>query len=98
MRTQICLQLGSRTGIGQRTTGLQIRQNDGLGRVNDLGRLRHEVDTAKGNHLCVSFRSFITQAQGVAHEVSHFLNFFDLIVVGKNNGIAFTFERKNVFH
>ena len=42
-----------RAGIRQRAAGLQIWQQHGFVRAEDLGGLRHEVNAAKNDHLGV---------------------------------------------
>ena len=55
-------QLFRRTRFGERAAGIEIRQNHTLGRINDLGCFRHEMDATKQDDVRVSFRGLITQA------------------------------------
>ena len=45
-------------GIRQRAAGVQVRQQHGFGRAEDLGGLRHEVDAAENDHLGVGGGGF----------------------------------------
>ena len=48
-----------RAGFRERATGIQIGQNDALGRVNNLCRLGHEMDAAKENDIGIRFRRLV---------------------------------------
>ena len=66
-------QLFRRTRFGERTAGIEVRQNHALGRIDDLGCFCHEMDAAKQDHVGVCFRGLITQAQRVADEIGDVL-------------------------
>ncbi len=55
-------QFFGRTRFGKRTTGFEIGQNHSFGRVNDLRRLRHEMNAAKKNDVGTGLGGLVTQA------------------------------------
>ena len=61
-----------------------------------FGRLGHKVNPAKKNDLGVGFGRLITEPEGIADEIGHFLNFPDLIIVREDDGVAFALQLRNV--
>ena len=55
-------ELFRRTRFRKRTTGLEVRQNHALPRIDDLGGFGHEMNAAEKNHVRVGFRRLIAQA------------------------------------
>ncbi len=86
-----------RTRFRQRTSRLQVGQNDALRRIDDLGRLGHEMNAAKQNDVRIRFRRLITQAQRVADKIGHVLEFRDLVVVGQDNCVSLALQLPQIF-
>ena len=85
-----------RTGFRKRTTGIEIGQNDALGRIDDFRGLGHEVHATEKNNFGVGFRRLITQPERITDEVGYLLNFPHLIIVREDNGVAFAFQFRDI--
>ena len=96
MLIEIGLQFVGWAGIGEGTSGLHIRNDDSLPRTEDLGRLTHEVDPAEDDHVGISLGSFLTQAEGVSHEIGDLLDLLDLVVMRQDYGIPLLLQAENL--
>lgn len=79
------LELGKRlrrTAIRQGTACFQIRQQHQLIGIQNLSRLRHEVNTSKHDHIRIRGCRLLRQTQGIPQIVGHILNISLLIVMG----------------
>ena len=75
---------------------IEIRQEDAFGRVEDFGRLRHEMDAAEEDDFGVGFGGLEAQSQGVADKIGYVLDFRHLVVVRENDGIAFPLQLRDI--
>ena len=80
------------TGVRQRAARVEVRQDDFLVGIQYFGGLRHEMDSAKGDHLGFRFCRLNGEAEGIAHKIRDFLDFFYLIIVRQDNGVSLLFE------
>ena len=76
--------------IGQRTSGLKIRQEHQLGRVEHDGGLCHEVDPAEDDEVGIRALGFSGEVERVPDEVGHILDGAFLVVVGEDHGLPLT--------
>jgi hypothetical protein len=53
------------------------------------------VDPAEGDDVGVGFFGVVGEAEGIADEVSDFLDFARLVVVGEDDGVPFLFEAED---
>ena len=51
------------TVVSEGAAGLKIREHNRLLRAEDLGGLRHEVDTAEGDHIGIGAGGFAGQLE-----------------------------------
>ena len=89
---QKCLELIRRARFGERTAGLQIGENDFLGRVENLGRLGHEMNAAKKDDFGIGLGGLKAQPKRIAHKIGDILNLRDLIVMGQNDALRSRFR------
>ena len=73
-------------------TGVEVGENDGLVRVNNLCGFGHEVNAAKDDDVGRSFRRLLRKAEGIAHIVGDVLDFGDLVIVREDDGVELFFE------
>jgi hypothetical protein len=88
-------ELIGRAGVRKGATGFEVREVNGGRRVDDPGGLSHEVDPTKDYGAGIRLGRLVGEAKGVSHKVSHALDGFDLIIVGKDDCIVLLFEIKN---
>ena len=82
----------ARTAVGERTTGLHVRHQDDAFGVQNLGRLRHEVNTGEQDHVGSCALCGLRELKRVADEIGQLLNFAFLVIVGEQDGVALAFE------
>ena len=95
MLAQVSRQLVRRAGIAERATGIQVGYDDCFRRVDDLGGLAHEMDTAKGDDIRLGLGRAVTQTERVADMVGQFLDLRDLVVVRQNDRVALLLEAQD---
>ena len=85
--------VGGGNGSGERTTGIGIGDQHGLGRGEDLGRLRHEMDAGLDDHLASVLAALARQLERVADEIRHAVEDFRRhVVVRENDGVLFPLQ------
>jgi len=77
-----------RTTLFKRTSGIFVWKDDRFAWIDDLGRFRHEMDAAEGDHGGIGVPSFVGEPERIAHIVGHILDLLDLVVVGENDRVA----------
>ena len=76
-------------GVGQRTAGREVRDQHGLFRVQQLGRLGHEVHAGQHDDVGIDLGGFARQQQAVADDVGDAVeDFRRLVVVREDDGVA----------
>ncbi len=60
-----------RDGIGQRTTGPHIGNQNSLRRIEQLGGFRHEMHARQNDDIGIDVHGLASQRQTVAHDISH---------------------------
>lgn len=80
------------TGVGQRATRFQIRDQDLAGKIDDLGWFGHKMYPAKKQNFCIGFGGFSGQLQAVTHIVCRPLYFRSMVVIDLNHGIFCAFR------
>jgi hypothetical protein len=88
-------QLGAGAALLEGAAGIGVGQDDDLTGIDDLGGFRHEMDAAEGDDIGVGLFGFVGQAEGVADEISDFLDVAGLVIVGQDEGIALFFEAQD---
>ena len=80
-------------GVGQRTARREIGDQHGLFRVQQLGRLGHEVHAGQHDDVGIDLGGFARQQQAVAHDVGDAVeDFRRLIVVREDDGVTRSLE------
>ena len=82
----------ARRRIRQRTTRLQIRQYHFLPGIQDLGRLRHEMNPRKHDQVSRRLLRLLSQPKTIADIVSHILDIRLLIIMCEHNRIFFPLQ------
>src|SRR5207247_9081184 len=77
----------------RRAARLEVWDQHGLVRRQDLLGLGHEVDAAEHDRLGVRSGRLPRQAERIADEVGHVLPLGNLIVVGEDDGVPLARER-----
>lgn len=90
------LELGGRTGVGQRAARPGVRHKHRLFRTENLGRLPHEMHSAEHNHPVGKITGLAGQRKRVAHHIGQILNLAVGIVMGHDGGVAFLLEALNL--
>lgn len=85
-----------RATVRQGATGVEVRQQNQLFRVEDFGRFRHEVHAAKDDDVRLCLSSLLSERQAVAHKVRAVLYFALLIIVRQDNRIQLAFQLFNL--
>ena len=80
-------------GVRQGAASLQVRQQHGLLRAEDLGDLGHEVHPTEDDDVRIGGGRLPGEFQRVADEISDVLDLRLLVVVGQDHGIALPFQR-----
>ena len=93
---QEALESRGRTALFQGASSVLVRENHGLGRIQDLCRFCHEVNATEGNHVSIGFLRVIGETQRVSNKISDVLDHADLVVVGKDHRISLRLETKNL--
>ena len=86
------LELVRRAAIREGATGFEVRDHDGLVRIQQLRRLGHEVDATERDHVAVGALGGLRQGQRVADDVGEILNLGFLVVVGQQESAALPFQ------
>ena len=89
-------ELVRRARIFKTASRIQIRQNHDFFRAEDLGRIRHELHTAKRDDIGIGGRRLARQFQRIAHEIGQILNFRLLVVMRQNDRVAFLAQAVNL--
>ena len=84
--------------IGQGAAGIEIRQHHCLLGAEDLGGLRHEMNTAERDHIGVGAGRLAGQLERVTNEISDVLNFRLLVVVRQHHGVALLLQPLDRLH
>ena len=94
--------LGVQSIVKHPAASFHIGQQGDFVRGQDIGGFGHEADAAEHDDVGVGFGGLLGQGKGIPAEIGYFLDFFRLVHVGQNNGVAFFFETgngiKNIFH
>ena len=72
--------------LRQRAAGVEVGDQDGLGRAQHRRRLGHEVHAAEDDRLAVGGRRPAREPERVADVVGHVLDLGELVVVGEDHG------------
>ncbi len=80
-------QIGSGAGVGERATGIQIRKENLLVGIEDLGGLSHEVDAGENDDVGIRLRRLPCQSKRVAYIISNVLDVRLLVVMRQQDGI-----------
>ena len=83
-----CAQLVDGDRVGERAAGAGVRDEHGLVRREDLGRLRHEVHTTEDDRRGRRLRGDPGQGQRVARVVGDVLDLGQLVVVRQQHRVA----------
>ncbi len=65
-------------------------------RIENRGRLRHEVDAAEDDDIGVSSGGFLAQLQRIADEVGDVLHLAALVVMGEDDGVLLLFKLQDL--
>ena len=79
-------------GVGERTTGVDVGEENGARGVNDFGGLGHEVDAAEENDVGLGGLRLIGEAEGIADVIGDLLDGLDLVIVREDDGVALAFQ------
>ena len=71
---------------------MRLGTDDDLGRVEYLGCLSHERDSAENDDFRICFGCLDGQPEGISYEVSYILNFGQTVVVHEYYGVALLLE------
>jgi hypothetical protein len=91
-------ELIGRARVGQRTARIQIRQNNLLGWVENLGRLGHEMDAGEYDNVSFGIRCLPGEPERVSDIVRQVLDLRLLIVVGEENSVLLAFQATDLSH
>ncbi len=75
-----------------RAIAFEVRDHDGLVRIQQLRRLGHEVDATERDHVAVGALGGLRQGQRVADDVGEILNLGFLVVVSQQESAALPFQ------
>src|SRR6266508_199563 len=89
-------QLVGRDRRCERTAGVEVGNEHGLVRREDLRGLGHEVDAAEDDRVGIGRGRLAGQAERVAHEVRDVLYIRHLVVVREDHGTALLRERTHL--
>jgi hypothetical protein len=81
-------ELLGRAGVFKAAAGIHVWQHHDLFGAEDLGRVGHELDSAKRDHIRVGIGRHLAQLQTVADEIRQILNVRCLVVMRQDNRIA----------
>ena len=76
----------------ERAARLEVGENDDALGVQNLGRLRHEVNAREANHVGLRFRGGLGELQGITDQIGDVLDIALLVVVRENDRVALFFE------
>ena len=87
------LDLGASNGVGEATTRKRTRNQNILGRIQNLGGFAHKAHGREHDRLCAHLGGVLTQLEAVAIVVGNAQDDFGgHIAVGENHGVAFLLE------
>ena len=86
------LELVGRAAVLEAAAGVHVGQDDDLFRRQDLRRLGHEADAAKGDHLGVGRGRLARQVEAVADEIGEVLDFGLLVIMGEDDRVALALQ------
>ena len=90
-------ELRARDHVRHRAAGRGVGDEHGLARVEDGGRLGHEVDAAEHDHVRLHRGGLARELERVAREVCDVLHLVALVVVGEDDGVAGLFQLRDLF-
>ena len=73
--------------LGQGARGLHVGQQYLAARVEDFGRLGHEMDATEDDDVGLGALGFLRQCQAIAHIVGELLYFVPLVVMPQDDGV-----------
>ena len=85
-------ELVRRTAVLEAATGVHVGQDYRLLGRQDLRRLGHEADAAKGDHLGIRLSGLARQIETVADEVREVLDFGLLVIMREDYGVALALQ------
>ena len=53
------------------------------------------MNSRKNNHVSLGLRCLLGETKRVAHKIGHVLDFRNLVIVGKDDGVELLFEHKD---
>jgi hypothetical protein len=83
--------------LGQRTPGVQIGQENLLGRVHNLGRFGHEMNAAEKDDVGLRRLRLIGKSERITYVIRDLLDLLHLVIVRENDGILLLLQRQYVF-
>src|ERR1019366_3686170 len=81
-----------RAAIGQRTACIQVREQDKLAWIQNLGRLGHEQHSGKDDYIRLGCRGLLGELQAVAYKIRQVLNLRILVIMRQDDGIHLALE------
>ena len=90
-------QILHRTAIHQAAPGVLIRHHHDALRIQHLGRLRHEPDAAKRDHVAREIPGLASQFQAIADGIGQLLNLGVLVMMRQNDGLAAALQLGDFF-
>ena len=85
-------ELVGRAAVLEAAAGVHVGQDDDLFGRQDLRRLGHEADAAKGDHVGVGRRRLARQIEAVADEIGEVLDFRLLVIMGEDHRVALALQ------
>ena len=85
-------ELVGRAAVLEAAAGVHVGQDHGLVRRQDLRRLGHEPDAAKGDHVGVGLGRLARQIEAVADEIREVLDLRLLVIMGEDHRVALALQ------
>ncbi len=85
-------ELVGRAAVLEAAAGVHVGQDHDLLGRQDLRRLGHEADAAKGDHVGVGLRRLARQIEAVADEIGEVLDLRLLVIMGEDHRVALALQ------
>ena len=83
-------ELLGRTCIGEAAARRQVREHHDAARIEDLGRLGHEVNAAEHDHIGFGAGGAAGELERITNHIGDVLDGVVLVVMGQDHGVPLT--------
>lgn len=77
------------------TAGIEVGEEDAFVGVEDFGGFGHEMDATEDDDVGGSTGGLLGEAEGIADEIGDILDFWDLVIMGEDDGVEALFQAED---